>query len=128
MSSRYVRLLAENWAQSCTTPYYSTMNEEQAPQDEIWMTMEFDSYGYTKESFCSTWTETGGITMVFFGPAGTGWETLFERAEQDVAAFLGNADPGGKVVITGRDAPDEIKGQDIPFYEVSVTVNYEYRP
>lgn len=128
MSAYYVRQMAETWAATCTSPYYSTMNMEQDPSDEIWFTLEFDTYGYQKESFCDNWVETGSITLVFFGVAGVGWETLVQRAEQDTAIFRANKDASMKLVITGMDSPDEISAGDVPFYALSVTLDYEYRP
>lgn len=125
MSSRVVRNLARNWVGTLSTPYFDTINMEQNPSVEFWCTLSFISYGFSKLSYCSQWQEDGEIELIFFGPAGTG-DGLLTRAEADAALFFNNADPSGRVVLTGRSAPEELSSTEFsgPLYGVLFRFGY----
>jgi hypothetical protein len=127
MSSRYVRQLSEQWAAALHVPFHPTVNMEQDPTDPLWFTLEWDSFGSTKDSYCETFTEDGEIRMVFFGQSGAGYDAMFQAAESAAAQFYGNADPAGRLVLTSIDPPDEFGTQDGPWFVVEVAVTYQYR-
>lgn len=130
MSSRAVRTLARTWAKTLTTPYVETINvAEDAPDGSIWMSLEFDSYGWDKMSYCQDFQETGQITLVWMGVNGTGDDAVLLQAEFDAIAFFSKVDPAGKLVLTGRSAPDTFETSgSTPEFLVSIDFQYVFNP
>jgi hypothetical protein len=129
MSSRYVRNLTEQWAAAPAlgVPFYPTVNMEQNPSDQIWFTLEWDAFGATKDTFCETFTEDGEVRMVFFGPAGAGYDALLAAAETAARLFYGNIDPAGRLVLSSLGAPDEFGGQDQSYFVVEIAIEYTFQ-
>jgi hypothetical protein len=130
MSSRYVRQTARAWAATLSTPYLETINvAETAPDGTIWMSAEFDSFGWDKLSYCQEFQETGQITLVWMGVNGVGDDAVLTAAEADAVAFFKKVDPAGKLVLTGRSAPDtfETSGTQ-PEFLVSIDFEYSFNP
>lgn len=130
MSSRAVRTLARTWAQTLSTPYLETINvAETAPDGTIWMSAEFDAFGWDKLSYCQEFQETGQITLIWMGVNGTGDDAVLQAAEADATAFFSKVDPTGKLTLTGRSAPDtfETSGTQ-PEFLVSIDFSYTYNP
>lgn len=127
MASLYVMSLAELWAQSLTTPYYNTVNEEQNPNVTPWLTLEFETYTTEKDTYCNEWQEQGSIRLIWLGKAGNGFSSLFAIAESDVLNFSSNIDASGKLILETVNAPVEFGGSDTPFFGVMCLVDYVYR-
>jgi hypothetical protein len=127
MSSLAVRQITRQWVTAITTPFYNTIAEEQDPADPVWCTCEFDQYEYTKMSYCDQWVESGDIRLTWFGQIGAGELALLQIAESDAATFMQQKDSTGKVVITGRSAP-EVFRMDGPQLGVEISFNYEFTP
>ena len=126
MSSLYVRQLAATWASALATPFFNTINEDQNPNDSIWLTLEFDAYTTIKQSYCENWIEEGTIRLVFFGTPGNGFDDLFLIAEQDANSFYINEDSTGKLTLVLKNAPLEFGGPDTPNFGVEVSIDYYY--
>lgn len=128
VSSRSVRQTVRGWLGTLVSPYYDTINLEQHPTDAIWMTVEFNSFGSTKETYCGSWVEEGDITLTFFGPPGVGDDTLLAQAETDADTFFAKTDPAGKVVLVNKSAPEDLYAtEDGPIFGVTFRIGYEYR-
>jgi hypothetical protein len=126
MSSVYVRTLAELWANNIGLyPFYNTINDAPEPDDNIWVTMDFDSFGYTKETYCEEFTEDGEIRLVFIGRVGIGWGTLLSAAEQYSQLFYQNTDPNQKLTLTQLSPPMEYSGSSSPWFIAEVGVEYQ---
>jgi len=128
MSSRAVRQAVRGWMVGMASPYYDTINIEQAPTDNIWVTVDFNSFVMTKESFCDQFVEEGDITLTFFGPPGVGDDALLAQAEADVALFYGKTDPNKKVALVNRSAPEDfVLTENGPRFGVTFRFGYEFR-
>lgn len=128
MSSRAVRQMVRTWLGTMSVPFHDTINLEQNPSDPVWLSVEFDAYGYDKDTYCEKFTERGQITLVWMGQSGVGDDALLQTAEADAAAFYANTDPTGKLVLTGRSASDSYIGSDTPYFEVAIYFDYEFTP
>ena len=127
MSSRAVRTAVRGWLGTLVTPYADTINYDQHPTASVWMTCEFNSFGYTKETFCN-FVEEGDITLTFFGQPGIGDDALLAQAEADVDTFFAAKDPTNKVVLVNRSAPEDLFAtEDGPVFGVAYRIGYEYR-
>ena len=127
MSSRAVRTLARTWANALPVPYVDTINFDESPTDPIWFTIEFDSYGMDKLSFCQDWQEVGFIQLDFFGLAGVGDDALLAAAEPAVQQFLQNVDPAGKLSLVSFSAPDDFTPTGgAPKFGVSFVIDYTF--
>ena len=75
MSSSYVRTLFRSWLgdSNIQSPYYDTINMEQNPSEDTWVTAEFDVTFREKKTFCEgSWEEEGEVSLMFNGRAGVG--------------------------------------------------------
>lgn len=126
MSSRYVRNLADTWVKTVGVTYYPTINTEQNPHDDMWVTLEFDSLGNTKESYCDKFSEDGLIHLVFFGLPGIGYDQLLQQAEAAGQVFYSKTDPQGKLVLESYSPPSDF-GYGTPDYGCTITFEYSYR-
>ena len=55
MSSSYVRETVRAWLSdaSMSVPFYDTVNTDQNPMEDIWVTADFDSLFREKSTFCA---------------------------------------------------------------------------
>lgn len=129
MSSLYVRNLVETWIAAIgTIPFHQTINQiPDNPQDNIWLTVDFNPAGATKETFCEEFAEDGEITLIFMGRVGIGFNTLFAAAEQFADAFWNSSDPTGKLNLIIREPPFDYAGQDNPWFVVEISFQYQLR-
>jgi hypothetical protein len=130
MSSRAVRTLARTWAKTLATPYIETINiSESAPDGSIWLTAEFDAFGWDKLSYCQDFQESGQVTLIWMGVNGTGDDAVLAAAEADALIFFSKVDPAGKLVLTGRSAPDTFETSGTtPEFLVSIDFQYTFNP
>jgi hypothetical protein len=126
MSSLYVRELCAQWASGLAVPYYNTINEEQRPTDALWFTLDFQSLGTVQETYCNT-RESGEVVLLFFGQAGTSYETTMEQALPVVTEFFANIDSAGRLTLEMIGAPSDYGTLDAPWYGVEWSVTYTYR-
>ena len=130
MSSLYVRQNVETWLRdpAMTVTYYPTINEEQNPTDDIWMTADFDATFRERLTLsCDETREEGDIELVYQGPPGTGYTQLLTAIETDVKTLMAQRDPSGRLVLTNRSAPFEYSNGDADLnYEIAITIEYVY--
>jgi hypothetical protein len=63
------------------------------------------------------------------GVNGVGDDAVLAAAEADAAVFFSKVDPAGKLVFTGRSAPDTFETSGTtPEFLVSISIDYEYNP
>lgn len=132
MSSKYVRTKARGWivgaAAAAAIPFIETINETNSPGAAgTWITMEFDVFNTSKNSYCGDTIEEGTITLAVCAPAGAGDDAAITAVELAADSFFQQVDPSGRLVLVEKSAPDEFVGNDgSPEYWVSIDINYEY--
>lgn len=128
MSSHYVRTFAREQMPKLSTPFFETINTDMVvPTDSIWMTLSFNTFANSKQSFCDDFMEMGVISLIYFGTAGMGDELLISQAEADSKIFYRQSDPSGLLTLSGINAPEEASSADgRPLYVVSVGINYNF--
>ena len=128
MSSYYIRKQAEVWARAITSvPYFPTINENSDPKVDLWFTMEFESFGSSKETYCEKYVEDGEIVLTFFGRVGEGYDATMIAAENYAKLFYANTDSTGKLVLTSKEPAVDFAGLNNPWYLVEISINYQYR-
>lgn len=128
MSSLYVRNLVDQWATSQTdAPFHSTINNVPDPDDDIWFTLDFESFGSTVETFCGDVLEEGEIRLIFFGRVGIGYQALMEAAEIVSASLMELTDPAGQLVLQYANPPVDFAGENNPWFVVEIAVDYQQR-
>lgn len=128
MSSLYVRQLAEQWiADIGTLPYYNTINQQQQPTDNLWLTLDFESFGANIETYCGDTLEEGEIRLIFVGRVGIGYDTLIATAEDFAELFFASVDPDGRLVLTNKNPPVDFAGENDPWFVVEIAVDYQQR-
>lgn len=127
MSSLAVRQLAEDWVDAIgTIPYYSTINSQAEPQDNLWVTLDFEVFGYTKQTYCGDFLEDGEIRLIFLGRVGVGQDSIIQAAETFADLFMDSIDPAGKLVLLQRSPPADYSGRDDPWFVVEIAVEYQF--
>lgn len=129
MSSLHIRQLVDQWATALNgrVPFYPTVNKVQDPKDDIWLTIEYDSFGATKETFCDSFVEDGEIMLVFFGRVGVGYATLMTAAEDYAKEFYKSTDPLDQLVLISLNPPIDYGGENSPWFVCEIAVDYQYR-
>ena len=123
MSSSYVRTLAKQYATALNVPFYDTINKEENPTDDAWLTIEFNSeYSEGTYNDCLT-TEEGLIDLVFMQLPGQG-DGLIATAEAEALAFYRNKDPSGKLDLYKMQPIEDFTDPD--HYRVVVGIEYRY--
>ena len=128
MSSLHVRNFAREQMPKLSTPFFETINTDMVvPTDSIWMTLSFNTFTSSKQSFCDDFMEMGIISLIYFGTAGMGDQLLLSQAESDSQIFYRQSDPSGLLTLSSINAPEEASNSDgRPLYVVSVGVNYSF--
>lgn len=130
MSSIRVRNLVRAWLSDAamTTPFYDTVNIDQNPMDDIWVTADFDSLFRERLTFCeSSWQEEGDITLVYTGQPGIGDGPLMSQAETDVKTLMSFRDSSEKLTLTSVDGPNEFSaGSANQGYQIEFVVTYTF--
>lgn len=128
MSSLYVRQLFEGWLQdpAMTVPYYPTVNMEQNPIDDLWMTAEFGSSYRDVVTVCSNQEiEEGEVEVLFFGLPGQGYTAVLTALETNIGILMSRTDPNNKLTILRRSGPVEYtRGDAENFYIASCFIDY----
>jgi hypothetical protein len=130
MSSSYVRSLFRDWLSdaSIDTRYYDTINLDQNPPEDTWVTAEFDVSFREKKTFCEgSWEEEGEVSLMFNGRAGVGDGELLSIAEQDINTLLSFRDATGQVTVTRVGGVNEFSGGDANMgYQLEYLIEYTY--
>jgi hypothetical protein len=130
MSSSYVRTLFRSWLgdSNIQSPYYDTINMEQNPSEDTWVTAEFDVTFREKKTFCEgSWEEEGEVSLMFNGRAGVGDGELLTISEQDVKTLLSFRDATGQVVVTRVSGVNEFSsGTANMGYQLEYLFEYTY--
>jgi len=128
MSSLHVRQFAREQMSKLKTPFFETINTDiVVPDQDLWMTLSFNSYMSQKQTFCNDFMETGVISLIFFGTAGQGDEILLAQAEQDALVFYSQQDPSGLLTLVSCSPPEEASSADgRPLYVVTMAVTYQF--
>lgn len=108
-------------------PYYSTINDEPDVTDDLWMTVAYDNFGSTKETYCEEFVEDGAVRLVFLTRRGTGYNDILEAAERFADAFYEMSDPAGRAVLTSKNSPDPFDSDQYAWYVVEISIDYELR-
>lgn len=130
MSSLYIRTTFEAWMNDATmvVPFYSTINENQNPTDDIWVTVEYNPSGRDTLTYCGNETrEDGDIDVIYTGPAGTGYSTLLAAAEADIKTLMAFRDANNKLILLSAGPPEEFSNGDADMgYEINFAIAYQY--
>jgi hypothetical protein len=130
MSSQYVRTTFRSWLQDAQiqTPYYDTINLEQNPSEETWVTASFDVTLREKKTFCEgSWEEEGEVSLIFNGMAGVGDGTLLAIVELDIKTLLSFRDATGQLTITGASGVQEFSSGNVNSgYQIEYIIEYTF--
>lgn len=128
MSSLYVRSKTELWTKADTSiNFYPTVNVNQEPADDIWLTANYEAFDTLKETYCMDMLENGEINLLFFGRAGIGYNALFAAAETYAKTFFANTDTSGRLVLVLKNAPIDFAGRNNPWFIVEIAIEYQLR-
>ena len=128
MSALYVRNMVRSWLNdpSLDVPFFDTVNLEQNPQVDQWVTAEFETTLRDKLSFCE-WKEEGEVLLVFTGVPGVGDGALLAAAEKDVKTLLAFRDPTRQLLVTAVQGIQEYSGGSANVgYQIEIILDYEY--
>lgn len=130
MSSSYVREMFRTWLSdaSIQSPYYDTINLEQNPAEDTWVTAEFDVTFRERKTFCEgSWEEEGEVQLMFNGRAGVGDGELLTISEADIKTLLSFRDATGQLVVTGVSGVNEYSGGSANMgYQLEYLIEYTF--
>lgn len=122
-----VRDQVETWLSGASIPFYNTVSEDQAPADDIWMTVMFGSGDGRNITYCRDRIDESVFTVVVYGNPGLGWRPVITAAEDVKNYLLGLSDPLGKIVIDNHSFPLEFEASgDVPWFGVEVLYFFSY--
>jgi len=124
MSSRAVRRQVDTWMGLMTLPYYPTVNLEQDPTDNTWVTVDYNIPFKNKLTFCGDTLEEGTFTVAFFGQPGIGDDQLLQAAESDIAILMNQVDTTGVIRLLSFSPPIDFRQDE--WYIIEFTIDYEY--
>lgn len=124
MSRLYVRQLVKQWLGADPLPFYDTTNLEQAPTDDVWMTVDWGVPDTQRITYCDDASETGTFNLVFLGRAGIGDDYLLDQAGDATARFMAQRDPQGRLTLIQDGAPFDFLQEE--WYVVEVQIEYEH--
>ena len=130
MSSKYVRDKFRSWLNDelVDSPYYDTINQDQNPPDDIWVTAEFDVSFREKRTFCEgSWEEEGEVSLMFNGIAGVGDGALLAASEKDIKTLLAFRDETAQLVIDRVGGVNEFsRGTANMGYQLEYIIQYTF--
>ena len=130
MSSKYVRDKFRSWLNDglVDSPYYDTINQDQNPTDDIWVTAEFEVSFREKRTFCEgSWEEEGEVSLMFNGIAGVGDGALLAASEKDIKTLLAFRDETAQLVIDRVGGVNEFsRGTANMGYQLEYVIEYTY--
>ena len=130
MSSLYVRNKFRAWLNDSNiqAPYYDTINKEQNPAEDYWVTAEFEVNFREKRTFCEgSWEEEGEVSLMFNGLAGVGDGALLAISEADVKTLLAFRDETGQLIIDRVGGVNEFsRGTANMGYQLEYIIEYTF--
>ena len=130
MSSKYVRDKFRSWLNDglVDSPYYDTINQDQNPTDDIWVTAEFEVSFREKRTFCEgSWEEEGEVSLMFNGIAGVGDGALLAASEKDIKTLLSFRDETAQLVIDRVGGVNEFsRGTANMGYQLEYIIQYTF--
>ena len=130
MSSLYVRTTVRSWLNddAVVSPYYDTINLEQNPPEDTWVTAEFDVSFREKKTFCEgSWEEEGEVSLMFNGRAGVGDGELLTIAEQDIKTLLAFRDESGQLKVVRVSGVNEFSSGNANMgYQIEYILEYTF--
>ena len=131
MSDLYVRKQIRTWMNdpAMEIPFYDTVNAATNPQEDIWVTADFNAISREKLTYCEgSWTEDGDVSLIYNGLPGVGDEEIFMAAEKDIKVFMSQRDATRQLVITSRSAINDFSGGGTnQAYQIEIIVSYQYQ-
>jgi hypothetical protein len=128
MSRKYVRDTVRPWLTELATPFVESINAEENPTTDIWLTVEFMHETTETTSICGNQEERGVIDLIFSGNPGIGDADVISAADIDTKAFMKKIDPTGQLVLLNDLAPEEFSGGSASrYYQVVVGIEYLYK-
>ena len=114
-------------AQIPPVPYYSTINRNQSPRDDIWVTCKFFADSVVNNCYeGKSRTEGGVIDINVYTRAGNGY-TLAVQMANAIEDHMCPKDLGQGLEIINSMGVDEVTSGDAsPVYGVSIMVEYSY--
>lgn len=129
MSWETARDTIETWLNGATIPFYNTINEEQEPVDDIWMTVMYGMGNGNITNYCRNRTESTNFNLVFYGNPGRGWRPLIQACETVRDYLMAQVDAAGKVEITDYGMPIEFTyGDGVPWFGIELVFDIEIKP
>jgi hypothetical protein len=130
MSSSFVRAKFREWLNdpAIVTPYYDTINLEQNPPEDTWVTAEFEVTFREKKTFCEgSWEEEGDVSLMFNGIAGIGDGALLSISEQDMKTLLSFRDESRQLTVIGVTGVNEFSGGSANMgYQLEYILEYQF--
>lgn len=130
MSALYVRRKFREWLThpSMAVPFYETVNTATNPQEDIWVTADFNALYREKMTYCEgSWMEEGDVSLIYNGLPGVGDEALIEAAEKDVETLMAFRD-SPLFILTERSAVNDFSsGATNQNYQIEIIVSYQYQ-
>ena len=132
MSRAVVRLRfrteLQNFLASLPTPvpFYETINENQLPTDDLWVTMDFESNFQDPTCYSrKERQEHGTVGIAVFAKAGTGDLAAVQLADLIEDHFIDPAVDLTPVNVDAVQSASEFTNGDVPrFYGVEVNIDY----
>jgi len=130
MSALYVRRKFREWLTNpaMSVPFYDTVNAATNPQDDIWVTADFNALYREKMTYCDgSWMEEGDVSLIYNGLPGVGDEALIEAAEKDIEVLMSFRD-SQSFILTERSAVNDFSsGATNQNYQIEIIVSYQYQ-
>ena len=130
MLALYVRRKFREWLThpSMAVPFYETVNTATNPQEDIWVTADFNALYREKMTYCEgSWMEEGDVSLIYNGLPGVGDEALIEAAEKDVETLMAFRD-SPLFILTERSAVNDFSsGATNQNYQIEIIVSYQYQ-
>lgn len=130
MSNLYVRNKVRGWVNTYSAiPYHDTINYEQDPTEDLWMTLVFGFSNSEKVSYCDDRIVGGTFNLLVYGLPGVGDNAVIATIESVADYLYQQVDPAGKLVLLDRDPPiDFTQGDGVNWYGAEVVFTFDYYP
>lgn len=127
MSWAAQRTLVESWLTSSAYPFYNTVNEEQKPIDDVWLTLMWGMGNGYDLTYCrDKRAEEGAFSVLIYGAPGTGWNDVITAAEAVRDHLLAQADATNEFSIRNFGLPVEFtEGDAVPWYGVELLFDFD---
>lgn len=130
MSSKYVRDFARQWTKAACTrlgyEYVETINSADNPTNTTWVSLTFDVFSNSKQTFCGDVLQQGDIILVVGSAPGLGDNAALVAIEAVADEVYKQFDTSGRLALVSKGAPDEASPNDgSPTYWMELSIGYE---